>query len=418
MNEIEVRLSQVPLFASLPPAELAHLAGTLRPVALEPGVVIMTEGAVGQHFYVVLEGQLEVVKALGAEAERFVGLRGPGEFLGELSLLSGSGLRTATVRARTAARVLEMTRADFDALLHRYPLLAYEMVRVLGARLTAAQERAVADLLEKHHQLEAAYTALQAAQAQVIEKEKLERELELARDIQMSILPRTLPEAPGYRFGALMRPARLVGGDLFDFVPLEGQRLGLVVGDVSGKGVPAAIFMAQARALLRAEASRGAPPREVLECANRHLLGMNDAGLFVTVLYGVLDFAAGCLHYARAGHERPLVVSAAGQIEPARRARGQPLGVFDDAVLDEQTVDLPPGSALLLYTDGATDARDAAGEAFGQARLGQALVAAVAGRAPRLCAAVLQAVLAHQGASEQHDDITLLTVQAAPPAGG
>src|SRR3712207_3101439 len=150
------------------------------------------------------------------------------------------------------------------------------------------------------------YTTLfrsEAAQQQIIEKQRLEHELQLAYEIQTSILPRVLPQLQGYDFGATMVPARVVGGDFFEFVELGDDRVGIAVGDVTDKGMPAAIFMAQTHALLRAEAVRSAAPHEVLRCVNRHVVEMNAAGLFVTMLYGVLDRASASFSYARAGHE-------------------------------------------------------------------------------------------------------------------
>src|SRR2546421_644278 len=128
-------LKHVPLFVSLPPNELAELAASLHESRYPAGAVLFREGEHGDRFYIVLDGQIAIIKALGSDDERLLGLRGAGEFVGEMSLLSQDGLRTASVRVDGGARVLELTRADFDALLHRYPLLAYEMLRVLSTRL-------------------------------------------------------------------------------------------------------------------------------------------------------------------------------------------------------------------------------------------------------------------------------------------
>jgi serine phosphatase RsbU (regulator of sigma subunit) len=311
------------------------------------------------------------------------------------------------------ADLLEMRRADFDHLLHRYPLMAYEMVRVMSHRLTESQNRIIGELHEKNLQLQTAYEALQAAQAQIIQKETLERELRLAHSIQMGLLPAGRPDLAGYSFGAQIVPARAVGGDLFDFVPLGPLAVGLVIGDVADKGMAAALFMAQALALLRAEASQGAPPAEVLRRVNRHLLYMNQAELFVTVWYGVLDVVTGRVDYARAGHEVPMVLEAGGQPRRPPHDRGQPLGVLDEVLLDEGTLLLPPGATLLLYSDGAPDARAPNGEMYGHRRLEAALAAAVGqgGGAQAVCDALLAGVTAFQSTAPQHDDITLLAAQ-------
>src|SRR5437870_2163203 len=127
-------IGQVPLFASLPQGEIYHLAETLRQMTIAPDTILFHEGDYGDRFYIVLEGEIEIVRALGTVDERLMAVRGPGEFVGEMSLFNRDGLRTASVRTHIPAQLLELTRADFEALLHRQPTLAYEMVRVLSIR--------------------------------------------------------------------------------------------------------------------------------------------------------------------------------------------------------------------------------------------------------------------------------------------
>ena len=144
-------------------------------------------------------------KRKNSENEHFIGIRGPGEFVGELSLVSRDGRRTASVRTREETQLWEMTQADFDALLERQPQFASKIVSVLGERLTSAHNASIRRLQAKNWQLQQAYDELKAAQAQIIEKERLERELQLAYEIQMSILPQTLPQTGGLRFWELYR---------------------------------------------------------------------------------------------------------------------------------------------------------------------------------------------------------------------
>jgi serine phosphatase RsbU (regulator of sigma subunit) len=405
-------IRQVPLFGSLPAAEIGFLGDILHEVRIVAGVLLFHEGDRGDRFYVVLDGEVEVVKALGTPDERILAIRRAGEFFGEMSLFEPDGLRTATVRARTPLRLLEMLRPDFDTLLHHHPAVAYQMIRVLSLRLDQSHSATIADLREKNRQLAIAYEELKAAQAQIIEKERLEKELETARWIQQSILPRGLPGVPGYDFGATLVPARAVGGDLFDFIPLSPGALGVVIGDVSGKGVPAAIFMALTFSLLRAEAARGASPAHVLQATNQHLLGMNDAGMFVTVLYGVLDCREGRFAYARAGHELPLHLTRAGDVVVPERGLGQPLGLFDSPELDEQSVALERGATLLLYTDGATDLTDVQGKRFGPERLRELARVSRGGSAQAFCDRLWAALAAYQGSSTQFDDVALVAICA------
>jgi serine phosphatase RsbU (regulator of sigma subunit) len=410
----EQTLKQLALFASLPPNELKYLAEILHPVEFSAGAVFIQEGEIADHFFMLLEGQIEIVKALGTPNERVLGVDEAGSFIGEMGLINPGSRRTASVRARTRARVLEMTRADFDGLLHRQPGLVYEMVRVLSLRLEQQHNRTIRDLQEKNLQLTQAYEQLKAAQAHLIEKEKLERELEVARGIQQSMVPRNLPHLPGFDFGARMMPARAVGGDFFDFIPLSESTLGIVIGDVSGKGVPAALFMALTSNLLRSVACRATSVSDALRHVHQQLLGINDAGMFVTLLYGVLNAATREFHYARAGHELPLLYDARGELVALPSTDGQPLGALDEILLDEQTVVLPSGSTVLFYTDGVTDVLDSRGNQFGLERLHQALLTQRSAPAQVLCETLLEMTAAHRAATPQYDDITLVVVQVNP----
>jgi serine phosphatase RsbU (regulator of sigma subunit) len=412
VTDNQLLLSRVPLFSALPPAELESLASALRTIDVAPGAVLFEEGERGSHFYIVKDGQIEIVKGLGTEDERVLGVRRPGEFVGEMSLFNRDGRRTASVRSCTNARLWEMTRAQFDGLLARQPMLAYEMVRVLSERLTNAHNNAIADLTEKNRELQQAYDDLKAAQAQIIEKEKLERELQLAAQIQLSLLPRTLPLLPHFNFGAQIAPARHVGGDLYDFIPLGENTLGIVIGDVSDKGVPAALFMSQTHALIRAEAHIDRSPSETLERVNRHLLQMNASGLFVTVLYGVLDARTRAFTYSRAGHELPLVRHRDGTITAPPFAPGAALGVMSGSPLDNGALELEPGADMLLVTDGITEARDPAGESFGEERVIEWFATNTAPSAQGMCDELLETIERFKGQAPQHDDITVAAVHS------
>ena len=273
---IEALLSQVPLFVSLPPDEIHYLADTLRPIVAPAGLLLFREAEQGDRFYVVLEGEIEIIKALDEPDERLLGVRGAGEYVGEMSLFNRDGLRTASARARTAARLFEMTRADFDALLRRQPTLAYEMVRVLSVRLSEAHNKTMRDMHLKNRELTAAYQSLQAAQAQLIEKEKLERELQVAHGVQASLIPRVTPRLDGWDFAARWQPARLVSGDFYDFIPLpridaDLPECGIVIADVADKGMPAALFMAVVRSIVRASVISTREPARSIGLAN-HLI--------------------------------------------------------------------------------------------------------------------------------------------------
>jgi len=405
-------LGQIPFFSRLPPEELERLAAEMGTLELPAGAVLFRAGDPGDRFYVVVEGKLEVVQAMDTPDERVVARRGPGEHVGEMSLLNPDGLRTASIRASEPARLWEMTRPQFEEMIRRQPWLAYEVAQVLSARLTASQRATIRDLQEKNRQLRRAYRELEAAQAQIVEKERLEKELQVARQIQMSVLPTTLPCLPGLAFAAQMVPARAVGGDFYDVMDLEPGKVGIAVGDVAGKGVPAALFMTQVQALLHARADAATPPAAVLDWVNRQVLSRGTPELFVTVLYGVLDAESRRFDYARAGHEVPVLTTPGGEVQPARYDPGQPLGLWEGSLLDEQSLTLPARSSLLLYTDGVADSQDAAGTFFGREGLLAALARAAGSSAAEICDAVWQAISAHRGDEPAYDDVTLVAVSA------
>jgi len=202
-----------------------------------------------------------------------------------------------------------------------------------------------------------------------------------------------------------------VGGDFYDFIRLDGDRLGIAVGDVSGHGVPAAIFMALTFSLLHAEAGRAGSPGEALRNVNCHLLDMNDSGMFVTVLYGVLNCTTREFDYARAGHELPLLLDARREAVELKPGRGQILGLFSEPVLDEQSVILAPGNLLLMYTDGVNEAMNRDKQQFGLEGLCGVLRAGGRMPAQATCQAVYDAVRAHCSGTPPQDDVLLVAVQ-------
>jgi serine phosphatase RsbU (regulator of sigma subunit)/CRP-like cAMP-binding protein len=248
--------------------------------------------------------------------------------------------------------------------------------------------------------------------AQIERLSKLELELSLASEIQKSMLPRAIPQLEGYEFSARMIPAKSVGGDFFDFIPLGEDLLGIAVGDVADKGIPAALFMAMVRSLLRAEAHPGRSPKRVLRSVNRHLMDMNDKEMFATMLFGILNRVTHQFHYARAGHEVPILFDGQGAFKRLPKTNGQALGVFDEISLDEQTVQVSTGCMLLLYSDGIPEATNQQNISFGYDG-----IAHLVGRMPRASAQavsdeLIRAVVEHQAGSPQHDDMTVVMLRA------
>ncbi len=252
---------------------------------------------------------------------------------------------------------------------------------------------------------------LEAAQAQIAQKERLERELELARTVQQNMLPHQFPLVAGARFYARNEPARQVGGDFYDVFLLDENRVGVVIADVSDKGMPAALFMALTRSLVRAEAQREVSPEKVLRRVHRLLLDLAEPTQFVTLFYGVLDITQRYLNFVRAGHDYPLLVR--GDQVIILRGAGTMLGLLDESevILQEQQIALQRGDRLVLYTDGMTDAINRAQAPFGRDQLEQAALKNFMLSLEKMGDALFNTVARHQGDAERFDDMTLLLVE-------
>lgn len=240
--------------------------------------------------------------------------------------------------------------------------------------------------------------------------ERMEREMDLARQAQSSILPTHLPYHPDYDFGSLIIPARAVGGDFYDFIPIDEDRLCIVIGDISDKGLPAALFMAVTFSLVRAETSRGADQRQILENINRFLLKMN-AKMFVTLLYCILDYETGEISYSRLGHIPPIVLGPDCEFFDIDIREGHPLGVVDPLFIDQQTFTLPPGGLVLFASDGLHEAMNDKGKAFGFDRIREELIEHCQKSAEQICEGLWQAVEKHSGENLHQDDFTTVVIK-------
>jgi sigma-B regulation protein RsbU (phosphoserine phosphatase) len=253
-----------------------------------------------------------------------------------------------------------------------------------------------------------------------IKRHRIEEELAVGRQIQLSMLPPGVPAVPGWEISAVYEPARQVGGDFYDFFELPGEpgRLGLVVADVSDKGVPAALFMALSRTIIRNNALRGRPPAETLIWANRFIQEDSQTDMFLTAFYAALNTNSGRLTFANAGHNRPLWWHAATGDFEELQAAGIVLGILDDVELEEGEVEVAPGDVLVFYTDGVTEAMTRSYEEFGVARLKTAVAGAVGAHlnlnAKIIVDAILDAVKSFTRDAPQSDDFTLFVVRRFP----
>jgi sigma-B regulation protein RsbU (phosphoserine phosphatase) len=245
-------------------------------------------------------------------------------------------------------------------------------------------------------------------------RRSMERELAMAHAIQASFLPETVPLVPGWELGIAWHVARVVGGDFYDFIPLpagdDGDRIGLVMADVADKGIPAALYMALSRTLVRSVATVLIDPAATLERVNRQLISDTRADLFVSVFYGVWEPKIGRIRFANAGHNPPILHTPGLQTQIIH-PHGMVLGVDLDLSYDNYEVELSPGNTFVLYTDGVTEAFDPQDQPFGLSRLESCLMGEADLPAQDLADIITERVFAHQGQRDLSDDLTVLTLR-------
>ncbi len=313
--------------------------------------------------------------------------------------------------ARLAEHAKLLQKADFslpeatkqELLSIRYP---YEVARLSGTMWN--MERRLDEYLQNIRETTAA-------------RERLESELRIAREIQMSMLPRVDPVLAGRKdidLAARLEPARNVGGDLYDFFFIDGERICLLIGDVSDKGVPAALFMARSKALLHhAALNDKASPQEILETVNGELAEDNDLMMFITVFLGILNVRTGELVFSNAGHLPPLLLAADGSCRTLELPPGRPLGISPHAGYAERRIVVDPDDALVMYTDGITEAMDRDGRLFGEERLtSMHRKEGRPGSAEAVVDAMFRTVNAFSSETSQSDDMAVLCIRRTGPA--
>lgn len=248
-------------------------------------------------------------------------------------------------------------------------------------------------------------------QLEMVVRERLEHEVDLARQIQKDFLPEQLPAFKGWDLAATWLTARQVGGDFYDVIELPGRRLGLLIADVSDKGMPAALFMALTRTLVRAVVNETASPAEVLRRVNALIIPDNRQGMFVTAVYGVLALGTGKFTYANAGHNPPVWINGAAKILETLPRTGAALGIIEDLSIEERTISLGLEDVLLLYTDGLTEAFSPENEIYGEERLQHVLTTTPESSAGALLNALEASVNQFMGSLPAADDLTMLALK-------
>lgn len=335
----------------------------------------------------------KIAKAIGSARQQVVTIAIIVSLLGSIVAVILAGFVTTPVKklAEGARRIGE---GDFNV---RVNVSGRDEIGMLSATLN-----------------EMAYR-LSSARADLVEKERMAKELEIARDIQKSLLPQSFPDIESLQVAAVCESATEVGGDYFDLIPIDRRRLGIVMADVAGKGVPGLLVMGVARSVIRGQARQHLSPREVLIRANDIITPDIHRGMFVTVLYGVLDVERRSFVVANAGHNPLVVIREQGpQICEVLKTQGRPVGFmvgpfFDDR-LEESSILLNDNDVIFTYTDGILDALNAEGEEFGMNRMLGALEEK-RGAPPQEIIDYVRAVLGEfVGSSPQHDDITMLAL--------
>ena len=317
------------------------------------------------------------------------------------------GLAALLVMALLIARTITRPLDALAAATHTLALgdLDAPLPKAKGrdevARLTASFGRMRDDLKERIEEL----------RVTTAERERIESELRIAANIQMSLVPRTFPPYPQRRdleLFALLEPAREVGGDFYDFFLLDEDHLALAIADVSGKGMPAALMMAVGRSFLRSYSRLGGGPSQILSNLNDELSTDNDTSMFVTMFLAVVDLRNGHVRYASAGHNRPFVVRRGGEVEQLPRIKGIALGARVGMKFAEAELTLAHGDAFFLYTDGVSEAMNAADEVFTEERIATELARIADESCSDLLGALNEALRAHAAGVEQSDDITMV----------
>jgi serine phosphatase RsbU (regulator of sigma subunit) len=428
VDEISRVLARHPIFARFDPRALRTVAARCSSVTFPAGETIMRQGEHGSFALVILEGEVDVYVEIPAGLIHMATL-GQDRVVGELGGFADVP-RTATIVARTDIAALRVDRDNLMSLAAEFPSIGIEIIGELGQRLhstnqslayltyaanaLARDEYDAAMLVELTNQSGALASFARAfadMAAEIRAKQSRREEMQAAAAIQQSILPGPLPpDSMRQRVDlhADMRPAREIGGDFFDFFLIDEDRLAFTVADVSGKGIPAALFMAVSRTVMRNAAS-GADMGARMIDANRLLSAENAACMFVTMFHGVLDLTTGLLRYCNAGHNPPYLLRADGGRETLK-ATGIPFGIDSDRPYRIAEISLVPGDALFLFSDGITEAFSPAGEIFGEARLERALDGARGRGAAEMVAEVIGATDEFAAGAEQSDDITCLAL--------
>jgi serine phosphatase RsbU (regulator of sigma subunit) len=391
----------------LPEEDLNVLINAIVTSHYKANSIICREGELEHVFYIIQDGKVAFTKK-----EQFLGLKGRGEFFGELGVLDRAP-RAATVHAISDCELIEIHEDTLDAIITRNPSVARAIMRGLTRSMRDTDQITIAELQLKNDELARTLDNLRAAQAELLRRERLKRDLEIAAQVHKSILPTSFPNIPNFEFAALARPAREIGGDLYDVISVDDNNVGIVMADASGKSVQAAIYMAIVRALFLSQARANLSVTEIAHSVHRYLLKVSTAEMFVTVFYANLNHKSGQMTFIRGGHDRPIYYHAATKEVQLLDTPGRFLGLLPNLIIEQDNLTFEKGNVLVCYSDGVTDAVRSDDQAMYGIEQLQEVVAREGHRsAQELVDIIVGDIDEFRDGAEQPDDLTLLVTKA------
>ena len=387
--------------------------------------IICQEGDVEYVFYIIQEGDVAFTKKMD-HGEQLLGVKGKGEFFGELGILDHAP-RAATVHALSRCKLIEIHEDTLDTIITRNPSVARAIMRGLTRSMRDTDQITIArlqltidelgrtneQLAKTNDSLATAIQDLRTAQAELLLRERQKRDLEIATAVHQSILPTSFPKIPRFEFAAAARPAREIGGDLYDVTTVDDSCVSIVMADASGKSVQAAIYMALVKALFISQANVHSTVTQVAQRVHNLLLRVSTAEMFVTVFYANLNHKTRQMSFIRGGHDRPVYYSAATKSIRLLDTPGRFLGLLPNLILEEDHLTFEPGDVLVCYSDGITDAvRAEDNSMYGLERLKKIVNQESHRPAQEMVDIIVEDVDNFRNGAEQPDDLTLLITKA------
>ena len=391
-NERSRSLSGIALLESLSKEERSGLERECKWRGFRVGEYLFSRGSSGSEVFFLINGEVEILGVAASGQEFTLAHVDAGETIGEMAAIDGRP-RSASVVAAQNSLVAVLSGERFRDVVRRHGDIGMALLKRLSSIVRTGDDSVIE--LSVHN-------------------ERMETELNIARDIQMSMVPFVFPAFPNrseFTVFADLLPAREVGGDFYDFFFIDEDRFCICIGDVSGKGVPAALFMAVAKTLIKSRAMDDYSTASILTHVNDELSSNNKENMFVTLFIAIVNIASSNVVYTSAGHNPPYISQNNGTLQCLEKCHGPVAGAMEGMVYGEDEIVLGPQDIFFLYTDGVTEAMNAQGDLFSDKRLADLLITLNGIGAEQTVKDTITAVKEFEGATEQTDDITILAFQ-------